>query len=226
MTTSVHSIWMTMKQSSNFHAFLSYHYKRINYSIVLFQNKKINSCFLCQISDKKITSPKMWNCLYCVKNILVSNLNVIFLLQIVHWKCLLWQKCLCLQFRSLSMVSECLFSLINGDDMFVTFAEMEQSGTMVWIFSQVYLYTFISLFIYMVLSLFIALITGAYDTIMVRFEICFTSLFLLFIKRGAKCNFFDDTVRTGDDRHSLAQKGKRRASGGHCQWFPPTVWVC
>ncbi|XP_053193771.1 mucolipin-1b isoform X2 [Scomber japonicus] len=72
------------------------------------------------------------------------------------------------KFRSLSMVSECLFSLINGDDMFVTFAEMEQSSALVWIFSQVYLYTFISLFIYMVLSLFIALITGAYDTIMAQ----------------------------------------------------------
>uniref|UniRef100_A0A4W6FLX8 Mucolipin TRP cation channel 1a n=1 Tax=Lates calcarifer TaxID=8187 RepID=A0A4W6FLX8_LATCA len=50
------------------------------------------------------------------------------------------------KFRSLSMVSECL-------------------STLVWLFSQVYLYTFISLFIYMVLSLFIALITGAYETI-------------------------------------------------------------
>ncbi|XP_023647774.1 mucolipin-1-like isoform X1 [Paramormyrops kingsleyae] len=69
------------------------------------------------------------------------------------------------KFRSLSMVSECLFSLINGDDMFVTFAEMQDSSTLVWVFSQVYLYTFISLFIYMVLSLFIALITGAYETI-------------------------------------------------------------
>ncbi|XP_071360924.1 mucolipin-1a isoform X1 [Trachinotus anak] len=69
------------------------------------------------------------------------------------------------KFRSLSMVSECLFSLINGDDMFVTFAEMQESSTLVWLFSQVYLYTFISLFIYMVLSLFIALITGAYETI-------------------------------------------------------------
>lgn len=68
------------------------------------------------------------------------------------------------------MVSECLFSLINGDDMFVTFAEMQKSGTLVWVFSQVYLYTFISLFIYMVLSLFIALITGAYDAIMVLWE--------------------------------------------------------
>uniref|UniRef100_A0A3P9JFS0 Mucolipin-1 n=1 Tax=Oryzias latipes TaxID=8090 RepID=A0A3P9JFS0_ORYLA len=72
------------------------------------------------------------------------------------------------KFRSLSTVSECLFSLINGDDMFVTFAEMEQSSPLVWVFSQLYLYTFISLFIYMVLSLFIALITGAYDTIMAQ----------------------------------------------------------
>ncbi|XP_063304452.1 mucolipin-1 isoform X1 [Pelobates fuscus] len=69
------------------------------------------------------------------------------------------------KFRSLSMVSECLFSLINGDDMFVTFSEMQQSSNLVWLFSQLYLYTFISLFIYMVLSLFIALITGAYETI-------------------------------------------------------------
>ncbi|XP_009635322.2 mucolipin-1, partial [Egretta garzetta] len=72
------------------------------------------------------------------------------------------------KFRSLSMVSECLFSLINGDDMFVTFAEMQQNSYLVWLFSQIYLYTFISLFIYMVLSLFIALITGSYETIKVR----------------------------------------------------------
>ncbi|XP_027011758.1 mucolipin-1a [Tachysurus fulvidraco] len=69
------------------------------------------------------------------------------------------------KFRSMAMVSECLFSLINGDDMFVTFSGMQESSTLVWIFSQLYLYTFISLFIYMVLSLFIALITGAYETI-------------------------------------------------------------
>lgn len=65
------------------------------------------------------------------------------------------------------MVSECLFSLINGDDMFVTFSEMQNSSYLVWMFSQLYLYTFISLFIYMVLSLFIALITGAYEIIKV-----------------------------------------------------------
>ncbi|XP_075471758.1 mucolipin-3-like isoform X2 [Ascaphus truei] len=69
------------------------------------------------------------------------------------------------KFRSLNMVSECLFSLINGDDMFATFAIMQQKSYLVWLFSRIYLYSFISLFIYMVLSLFIALITDTYETI-------------------------------------------------------------
>ena len=54
--------------------------------------------------------------------------------------------------------------------LFVTFAAMQAQqsrSSLVWLFSQLYLYSFISLFIYMVLSLFIALITGAYDTIKV-----------------------------------------------------------
>ncbi|XP_036746213.2 mucolipin-3 [Manis pentadactyla] len=69
------------------------------------------------------------------------------------------------KFRSLNIVSECLFSLINGDDMFATFANMQQKSYLVWLFSRIYLYSFISLFIYMVLSLFIALITDTYETI-------------------------------------------------------------
>ncbi|XP_021149875.2 mucolipin-3 isoform X3 [Columba livia] len=69
------------------------------------------------------------------------------------------------KFRSLNMVSECLFSLINGDDMFATFAKMQQKSYLVWLFSRIYLYSFISLFIYMVLSLFIALITDTYETV-------------------------------------------------------------
>ncbi|KAM8930546.1 mucolipin-3 [Pelodytes ibericus] len=69
------------------------------------------------------------------------------------------------KFRSLNMVSECLFSLINGDDMFTTFSIMQRKSFLVWLFSRIYLYSFISLFIYMVLSLFIALITDTYDTI-------------------------------------------------------------
>lgn len=63
------------------------------------------------------------------------------------------------KFRTLDKVTECLFSLINGDDMFATFLNLRDKSYMVWLFSRVYLYTFTSLFIYMVLSLFIALIT-------------------------------------------------------------------
>lgn len=71
------------------------------------------------------------------------------------------------KFRSLAKVSECLFSLINGDDMYATFLQMREKSYMVWLFSRLYLYTFILLFIYMVLSLFIGLITDTYETIKV-----------------------------------------------------------
>uniref|UniRef100_A0A671VPZ3 Mucolipin TRP cation channel 3 n=1 Tax=Sparus aurata TaxID=8175 RepID=A0A671VPZ3_SPAAU len=69
------------------------------------------------------------------------------------------------KFRTLDKVTECLFSLINGDDMYATFLKMRDNSYMVWLFSRLYLYSFISLFIYMVLSLFIALITDTYETI-------------------------------------------------------------
>uniref|UniRef100_A0A8C6GLW4 Mucolipin 2 n=1 Tax=Mus spicilegus TaxID=10103 RepID=A0A8C6GLW4_MUSSI len=69
------------------------------------------------------------------------------------------------KFENLNIVAECLFSLVNGDDMFATFAQIQQKSILVWLFSRLYLYSFISLFIYMVLSLFIALITDSYHTI-------------------------------------------------------------
>ncbi|XP_073947618.1 mucolipin-3-like [Choristoneura fumiferana] len=70
-----------------------------------------------------------------------------------------------MKFRSLSTTSECLFSLINGDDMFATFSVMSKKSPLLWWFSRVYLYSFISLYIYVVLSLFISVIMDAYDTI-------------------------------------------------------------
>ncbi|XP_068599930.1 mucolipin-3 [Brachionichthys hirsutus] len=72
------------------------------------------------------------------------------------------------KFRTLNTASECLFSLINGDDMFPTFKNMGQKSSLVFVFSRVYLYTFVSLFIYMILSLFITIITDTYDTIKQR----------------------------------------------------------
>lgn len=70
-----------------------------------------------------------------------------------------------IKFRSLATTSECLFSLINGDDMFATFTIISFHSPLLWWYSRIYLYSFISLYIYVVLSLFIAVITDAYDTI-------------------------------------------------------------
>ena len=61
--------------------------------------------------------------------------------------------------------SECLFSLINGDDMFATFSSIPMQSLSVWVYSRVYLYTFICLFIYVVLSLFISIIMDTYEII-------------------------------------------------------------
>ncbi|XP_036326382.1 mucolipin-3-like isoform X1 [Rhagoletis pomonella] len=70
-----------------------------------------------------------------------------------------------MKFRSLATTSECLFALINGDDMFATFATLSSKADWLWWFCQIYLYSFISLYIYVVLSLFISVIMDAYDTI-------------------------------------------------------------
>ncbi|RWS17321.1 mucolipin-3-like protein [Dinothrombium tinctorium] len=75
-----------------------------------------------------------------------------------------------IKFRTLSTASECLFSLLNGDDMFATFAILDETHIIIWWFSRIYLYAFISLFIYVVLSLFIALIMDSYETIKEFYE--------------------------------------------------------
>lgn len=70
-----------------------------------------------------------------------------------------------IKFRSLSMTSECLFALMNGDDMFATFAIMSEHDGIIWWFSRLYLYLFLILFIYCVLSLFLSVIMDSYETI-------------------------------------------------------------
>lgn len=69
------------------------------------------------------------------------------------------------KFRDIIITSECLYSLVNGDDMFNTFKQMESSDKTLWFFSKVYLYVFISLFIFVVLSLFIGIISDTYERI-------------------------------------------------------------
>ncbi|KAG7201347.1 hypothetical protein KM043_004116 [Ampulex compressa] len=75
-----------------------------------------------------------------------------------------------IKFRSLATTSECLFALINGDDMFATFTITSFKSPTLWWYSRIYLYTFISLYIYVVLSLFISVIMDAYDTIKVYYR--------------------------------------------------------
>ncbi|XP_062353879.1 mucolipin-3 isoform X4 [Cinclus cinclus] len=128
----------------------------------------------------KRTGRSIWlnsNCLHCFVQLLILTLRAA-LPNVMRFCCcaamIYLGYCFCgwivlgpyhVKFRTLNMVSECLFSLINGDDMFATFAEMQQKSYLVWLFSRIYLYSFISLFIYMVLSLFIALITDTYETV-------------------------------------------------------------
>lgn len=75
-----------------------------------------------------------------------------------------------IKFRSLSSTAECLFSLINGDDMYATFTILASQSGLVWWYSRIYMYTFISLFIYVVLSLFIAVIMDTYETIKMYYQ--------------------------------------------------------
>ncbi|GAB6022347.1 hypothetical protein CHUAL_006467 [Chamberlinius hualienensis] len=75
-----------------------------------------------------------------------------------------------IKFRSLSSTAECLFSLINGDDMYATFTILSAKSGLVWWYSRIYMYSFIALFIYVVLSLFIAVIMDTYETIKMCYE--------------------------------------------------------
>ncbi|XP_054005891.1 mucolipin-3-like [Hylaeus anthracinus] len=75
-----------------------------------------------------------------------------------------------IKFRSLSTTSECLFALINGDELFATFSITSFKSPMLWWYFRIYLYTFISLYIYVILSLFISVIIDAYDTIKIYYR--------------------------------------------------------
>ena len=72
------------------------------------------------------------------------------------------------QFYTFSKTVDCLYSLLNGDDMYVTFNLMSDASFAVWVFSKIYLYLFISLFIYVVLSTFISIVSDSYERIKVR----------------------------------------------------------
>eukprot|EP00118_Oscarella_pearsei_P029199 m.3898 g.3898 ORF g.3898 m.3898 type:complete len:697 (+) comp9950_c0_seq2:57-2147(+) len=69
------------------------------------------------------------------------------------------------KFTTIVITSDCLFSLLNGDDMFNTYMITSDANMVAYVFCQVYIYVFVSLFIYVVLNLFIGLISEMYSAV-------------------------------------------------------------
>jgi mucolipin 1 len=66
---------------------------------------------------------------------------------------------------------ECLFAIINGDDLYMSFANLDEeakSQTYLWWFLRLYIYSFVVLFTYVVLNLFLTIILDAYTLIKVQ----------------------------------------------------------
>jgi hypothetical protein len=82
------------------------------------------------------------------------------------------------KFSDLATTSECLFSLLNGDDMYNTYKLTTSTNPTAVIFCQIYLYVFISLFIYVVLNLFIGLISEMYGAVRTMTKKQWKSLYL------------------------------------------------
>ncbi|KAK9497426.1 hypothetical protein O3M35_004136 [Rhynocoris fuscipes] len=111
-----------------------------------------------------------------------------------------------IKFRTLASTSECLFALINGDDMFATFSIMTVKSSVLWWYSRIYLYTFISLYIYVVLSLFISIIMDAYETIKLYYKEGFPKNDLqIFMAERADELFYnrDDSLSSSPTNNSI-----------------------
>ncbi|KAG1692571.1 Mucolipin-3 [Nymphon striatum] len=109
------------------------------------------------------------------------------------------------KFRTFSRTSQCLFSLINGDDMFASFQMVSpDANATIHMFSQLYLYSFITLFIYVVLSLFIAVIMESYEVIKEYYNHGFpASMLMEFI---AQC---DETASSSMYKHDSTARRTR-----------------
>ena len=55
-----------------------------------------------------------------------------------------------------------MFSLMNGDDMFVTFAEMPKQNRYMFVINQLWLFLFISFYICFIVGLIIAIVYETY----------------------------------------------------------------
>ncbi len=68
------------------------------------------------------------------------------------------------KFISFYETVETLFGLLNGDDIYATFDQIDIDDDVVaYVYSRVFLYCFLILFIYFVLNLFTSLVISAYE---------------------------------------------------------------
>lgn len=69
------------------------------------------------------------------------------------------------KFVSFYETIETLFCLLNGDDMYATFDQIDRDDDMLaYVYSRIFLYFFLVLFIYFVLNLFTSLVITAYES--------------------------------------------------------------
>ena len=118
-----------------------------------------------------------------------------------------------MQMRTILSTMECLFALINGDDMFATFANLSPQvrlPALFGIFLHLYVYLFVSLFTYVVLQLALSIIIdtakelkevrcpfSAYSEKVISFEeqsvLCWIALASLVVERASRqlvvCSF-------------------------------------
>uniref|UniRef100_A0A1I8IU21 WSC domain-containing protein n=1 Tax=Macrostomum lignano TaxID=282301 RepID=A0A1I8IU21_9PLAT len=111
------------------------------------------------------------------------------------------------KFRGFFITLECLFALVNGDDIFNTFAMLPQdtTNTYIYVVSRIYLYSFISLFIYIVLNVCISIIIEAYETVTHRSGLTQPSRLWQFI---AECA---DPASSVAYRHDAAERAAAAA---------------
>lgn len=128
-----------------------------------------------------------------------------------------------IKFQTLSSTSECLFSLINGDDMFASFAITLDKNNLIWWYSRIYFYSFISLFIYVVISLFISVIMDSYETIKMYYEHGFPKTPLMEFVAECLEDASSGIFREDDDKKVWRDCLKKLK---HCCWCKRPANIC
>lgn len=73
------------------------------------------------------------------------------------------------KFENFYETIETLFGLLNGDDIYTTFDQIDSDdNTIAYVYSRIFLYSFVILFIYFILNLFTSLVITAYEASQVK----------------------------------------------------------